>query len=198
MTTLPPPLAVGSLDWYITRGSGAVALLLLTLSLVLGVLDVRRLQSPRWPRFVIDTLHRNAALLALVFLALHILTTVLDRFVSIPLIDAFVPFIGSYRPFWLGLGAVACDLMLAVILTSLLRQRLGYNSWRAAHWLVYACWPIAVLHGFGTGSDASKAWLLVINIACIAAVLAAVVVRLLPARPARGDSGGAAVRVGVR
>jgi sulfoxide reductase heme-binding subunit YedZ len=197
MTTLPP-LAVGSLDWYITRGSGAVALLLLTLSLVLGVLDVRRLQSPRWPRFVIDTLHRNAALLALVFLALHILTTVLDRFVSIPLIDAFVPFIGSYRPFWLGLGAVACDLMLAVILTSLLRQRLGYNSWRAAHWLVYACWPIAVLHGFGTGSDASKAWLLVINIACIAAVLAAVVVRLLPARPPRGDSGGAAVRVGVR
>jgi sulfoxide reductase heme-binding subunit YedZ len=197
MTALPP-LAVGSLDWYITRGSGAVALLLLTLSLVLGVLDVRRLQSPRWPRFVIDTLHRNAALLALVFLALHILTTVLDRFVSIPLIDAFVPFIGSYRTFWLGLGAVACDLMLAVILTSLLRQRLGYNSWRAAHWLVYACWPIAVLHGFGTGSDAGKAWLLTINIACIATVLAAVVVRLLPARPARGDSGGAAVRVGVR
>jgi sulfoxide reductase heme-binding subunit YedZ len=181
---LAPPLATGSLDWYITRGSGAVALLLLTLALTLGVLDVRRLQSPRWPRFLIDTLHRNAALLALVFLALHILTTVLDRFVSIPLIDAFIPFIGSYRPFWLGLGAVACDLMLAIILTSLLRQRLGYGAWRSVHWLVYACWPIAVLHGFGTGSDAGKAWLLIINIACIAAVLAALIVRLLPARPA--------------
>jgi len=178
---IPTLAAAGpSLYWYITRATGAVALLLLTVSLALGVLDVRRLQSPRWPRFVIDTLHRNASLLALVFVVVHIVTTVLDSFVSIPLTDAFIPFIGSYRPFWVGLGAISFDLMLAVIATSLLRQRIGYGTWRMVHWLVYACWPIAALHGFGTGSDATKTWMLSIDIACIAAVLAAVLVRVLP------------------
>ena len=114
--------------WYLTRSTGAVALLLLTFAIALGVIDVRRLSSPRWPRFVVDSLHRNVSLLAMVFLALHILTSVLDSFAPISLLDAFIPFGGSYRPFWLGLGAVSFDLLLAVTITSLLRQRMGYAT----------------------------------------------------------------------
>ena len=114
-----------SLYWYLTRSTGAVALLLLTLAIVLGVIDVQRWSTPRWPRFVVDSLHRNVSLLAMAFLGLHILTSVLDSFAPIALIDAFVPFVGSYRPFWLGLGAVAFDLLLAVIVTSLLRHGWG-------------------------------------------------------------------------
>ncbi len=179
MTTLLFPLATAgpSVDWYLTRSSGAVALLLLTLAVALGVTDVQRWSTPRWPRFVVDTLHRNVSLLALAFLALHILTAVLDTFAPISLLAAFVPFVSSYRPFWLGLGAVALDLLLAVILTSLLRQRLGPAAWRATHWLAYACWPIALLHTLGTGSDVKSAWLLVLSIACLAVVAAAVLVR---------------------
>ncbi|HEY7960291.1 MAG TPA: ferric reductase-like transmembrane domain-containing protein [Solirubrobacteraceae bacterium] len=172
-----------SVYWYMTRSTGAVALLLLTVSLALGVIDVRRLQSPRWPRFVIDGLHRNASLLALVFLVLHILTSVLDSFAPISLTAAFVPFLDSYRPFWLGLGTVAFDLMLAVILTSVLRQRVGYRVWRATHWLAYASWPIALLHGFGTGSDAKTTWLLALSVGCLLVVLAAVLARVLPGWP---------------
>jgi predicted ferric reductase len=164
--------------WYTTRATGAVALVLLTLSVVLGVVDVRRFASVRWPRFVIDALHRNVSLLALAFLTLHILTSVLDSFTSISLIDAFIPFAGSYRPFWLGLGAISFDLMLAVIVTSLLRRRLGFASWRAVHWLSYAAWPIALLHGLGTGSDVKATWLLGLSICCLVAVLAAVLVRI--------------------
>ena len=112
--------AVGpSTYWYLTRSTGAVALLLLTLSVALGVAGVSRFSSPRWPRFVVDSLHRNVSLLALAFLLVHILTAVLDSFAPISLIDAFIPFAGSYRPFWLGLGAVSFDLLLAVTLTSL-------------------------------------------------------------------------------
>ena len=97
--------AVGpSTYWYLTRSTGAVALLLLTLTVALGVIDVRRYATPRWPRFVIDGLHRNVALLTIVFLVLHILTSVLDSFAPIALLDAVIPFAGSYRPFWLGLG----------------------------------------------------------------------------------------------
>ena len=154
---MTPILASGtSLYWYLTRSTGAVALLLLTVTVVLGVVDMRRLSTPRWPRFVLDSLHRNVSLLAMVFLCLHILTSVLDSLRIYPLLDAVIPFAGSYRPFWLGLGAVAFDLLMAVTITSLLRQRMGYASWRAVHWLTYASWPIALLHGFGTGSDAKQ------------------------------------------
>jgi predicted ferric reductase len=163
--------------WYLTRSTGAVALLLLTLAVALGVIDVKRWSTARWPRFVIDALHRNMALLALVFLVLHILTSVLDSFASISIVDAFVPFAGSYRPFWLGLGAVAFDLIVAVIVTSLLRARMGFATWRAVHWLTYASWPVALLHGLGTGSDASSTWLLALSVVCMMAVLSAVIAR---------------------
>jgi sulfoxide reductase heme-binding subunit YedZ len=182
---MTPPLAAAgpSLYWYLTRSTGAVALVLLTLSLALGVVDVRRLQSPRWPRFVIDGLHRNVSLLALVFLVLHILTSVLDSFAPVSLTAAFIPFISPYRPFWLGLGAVSFDMFLAVIFTSLLRRRIGYSAWRATHWLVYASWPIALLHGLGTGSDVKSTWMLALSVGCLAVVLAAILARVLPGWP---------------
>ena len=186
-----------SIYWYLTRSTGAVAMLLLTGAIALGVLDVRRFSTPRWPRFVVDSLHRNVSLLAMVFLVLHILTSVLDSFAPISLLNAVVPFTGSYRPFWLGLGAVAFDLLLAVTITSLLRQRMGYATWRAVHWLTYASWPIALLHGLGTGSDVKSTWLLALSVGCLAVVLAAVLTRVLAGWPAnlRGRSaalGGAA------
>ncbi|HSZ14660.1 MAG TPA: ferric reductase-like transmembrane domain-containing protein [Solirubrobacteraceae bacterium] len=169
--------------WYLTRSTGAVALVLLTFAIVLGVVDVERWSTPRWPRFVLDTLHRNVALLAMAFLVAHILTSVLDSFASISIVDAFIPFVGSYRPFWLGLGAVSFDLIVAVIATSLLRARMGFSTWRAVHWLTYASWPIALVHGFGTGSDASTAWLLIVSVICTALVVAAALTRALVGWP---------------
>jgi sulfoxide reductase heme-binding subunit YedZ len=179
--------------WYLTRSTGAVALLLLSVAVALGVLDVQRWRTPRWPRFVVDSIHRNVALLALVFLVLHILTSVLDSFAPIGLIDAVVPFAGAYRPFWMGLGAVAFDLIVAVIVTSLLRARMGYASWRAIHWVTYASWPIALLHGFGTGSDASKAWLQALSAICLVMVLSAVLTRVASGWPENIRVRGAAL-----
>lgn len=190
---MSPPLASDSLTWYLTRSTGAVALLLLTLAIVLGVVDVKRWSTPRWPRFVVDSLHRNVSLLALAFLVLHVLTSVLDSFTPIPLIDAFVPFVGSYRPFWLGLGAISFDLIVAVIVTSVLRQRMGYASWRAVHWLTYASWPIALLHGLGTGSDVTFTWLLALSVLCLVSVIAAVLVRVLSGWPENIRLRGAAL-----
>ncbi|HWF52687.1 MAG TPA: ferric reductase-like transmembrane domain-containing protein [Solirubrobacteraceae bacterium] len=163
--------------WYLTRSTGTMALILLTLSVVLGVIDVGRYTTARMPRFVVDGMHRSVSLLAVVFLVLHIVTAALDSFASIPLIDAIVPFVGSYRPLWLGLGAASLDLMLAVVITSLARRRLGYRSWRAVHWLAYASWPLALLHTLGTGSDVKAGWMIAISGGCLAAVLFAVIVR---------------------
>src|ERR1039457_1665529 len=172
-----------SVYWYLTRSTGVVSLLLLTLTVVLGVIDVRRWSTPAWPRFALDSLHRSVSMLVLVFLGLHIVTAALDSFAPIALLDAVVPFIGSYRPLWLGLGAVAFDLLLAVAITSMLRERLGHRAWRITHWLAYACWPIALLHGLGTGSDVKSAWLLALTAICVVAAAIAVCMRTLPGWP---------------
>lgn len=164
--------------WYATRATGVVSLVLLTVVVALGVAGTLRLKSDRWPRFLVTGLHRNVTLLALVFLAGHIVTTLLDSFTPIGLRDTVVPFLASYRPVWLGFGVVAFDLLLALTVTSLLRGRIGFRTWRGLHWLAYAAWPVALAHGLGTGSDARFLWSQLLTLACVALVGISVAWRL--------------------
>ena len=167
--------------WYATRATGLVTLLLLTASMLLGIITAGRFASEKWPRFVTVGLHRNVTLLVLAFLAVHVGTTVLDTYTSIPATAAVVPFASSYKTPWLGLGAVAVDLLLAVLVTSLLRGRLGFRVWRGLHWLAYACWPVALIHGLGTGTDRRTLWVFAAAIGCACAVAAAATWRLAAA-----------------
>lgn len=171
--------------WYATRATGLVAFVLLTLCVVLGVVTVVRYSSPRLPRFVSLGLHRNVSLLTLVFLALHVLTTVADSYVSIGPGAAFIPFSNDYRRLWLGLGAIASDLLLALILTSLVRHRLGYRSWRVVHWLAYVSWPVALMHALGTGTDPATPWMSVLALVCVTGVIGAIGWRLAYGWPQR-------------
>ncbi len=166
------------IEWYVIRASGVVALALLTVTVVLGLVNRTRVSNHTWPRFVIDRLHRNASLLSVAFLGLHILTAVTDGWVTVSVMDAFVPFHGTYRPLWLGLGAVAVDLLLAVVVTSLVRVRLGVKAWRGVHWLAYLAWPVALAHGLGIGTDSGEPWMLIIAAVCIGSVLVALAFRL--------------------
>lgn len=180
--------------WYTTRGAGTVSLVLLSGVTVLGLLARSRVEGPGWPRFLTPALHRDIALLSVVFLALHIVTAAVDPFTHIGLLAALVPFGSYYRTLWLGLGTVAFELMLAIIATSLLRHVVGTSAWRAVHWLAYASWPIAVIHGLGTGTDARTLWLLGTTIACIIVVLAALTYRVLsPGDPIAGERRAAAL-----
>jgi predicted ferric reductase len=169
--------------WYATRAGGTVALVLLTATLVLGIAAGGQYAPRRIARFEISTLHRNLSLLTLAFLALHITTAVLDTFVHLTWWDAVLPFASGYRTLWLGLGTLAFDLLLAVLATTALRLRLGARRWKAVHWLSYACWPLALFHGAGTGTDTRLSLQLMLNAACTAAVLAAVWWRLHRAGP---------------
>jgi sulfoxide reductase heme-binding subunit YedZ len=172
--------------WYLSRGTGAIALVLLSMTVVLGISGTLRWRpGMRTPRFVVDGLHRNVSLLVVVLLAAHVATSLLDPFAHLRVLDAVVPLASRYRPLWLGLGALAFDLLIALTVTSLLRARLGLRAWRAVHWAAYACWPVAVLHGLGTGTDARSAWLLLLTVACVAGVIAALAARLLRDWPAR-------------
>ena len=158
-----------------------MTLLLLTAGVLLGVMTTGRFSSEQWPRFLTAGLHRNISLLALAFLAVHVGTTVLDEYVSIPVIAVFVPFVSGYKALWLGLGTIASDLMLALLATSLLRNWLGYRLWRWVHWLAYACWPIGLAHGLGIGTDRATIWVFALTVGCAAAVAAATTWRLVTA-----------------
>ena len=182
--------------WYITRATGLVAMVLLTISMVCGLLSSVGYQRPGLPRFVTLGLHRNAALLALTFTAVHIVTTVTDGYAHIPVQDVFIPFISAYRPLWLGLGTVTSDLLLALTITSLLRSRMSYRTWRAVHWTAYACWPVALLHGLGTGSDTPVRWVLLLTLLCVAIVTALAGWRIAvgwPGRPIARVAGAVAL-----
>jgi Ferric reductase like transmembrane component len=178
--------------WYITRGSGVVALLLLTAAVVLGVVTTLRWSGERWPRFALTNAHRNLTLISIVFVAIHVVTTIADGYAPVGVVDTFVPFLSPYRPIWLGLGTVAFDLLLALVITSLLRGLVPARAWRALHWAAYVAWPVALLHSFGTGSDAKTGWLQALGFACLAAVaLAALARTALGGGPAPARLGGA-------
>ena len=170
------------LPWFATRGAGIVSLLFLTAVVYLGILGILRWQTPAWPRFATTGFHRNLSLLSVAFLGVHIVTAVIDPFTSLGPLAALVPFSSAYRTFWLGLGVLALDLGAAVLVTSLLKNRMSRRAWRAVHWLAYAAWPLAVLHGIGTGTDATAPWMVAIDIACITVVGAAVLVRVTAGR----------------
>ena len=190
--------------WYATRGLGTAALVVLTASVVLGIGTWSRWNRPSTPGFVVSLLHRNLSLFAVLLVVLHVITTVLDPFAKISWRDSLVPFTAQYRPVWLGLGVVAAEILLAVVLTSLLRGRLGPRLWKMTHWAAYGSWPLAVVHGLGTGTDARTAWLLGLTAGCLAAVLITGLWRLtegraitLPARLAVAASAGMLVYSGI-
>ncbi len=164
--------------WYATRGAGAVSLLLFTGVVLLGVLGAGRWRRPSWPPALTGGLHRNVALLSLVFLGVHVGTAVLDPFAAVGPLAAVVPLTSGYRPLAVSLGLVAVYLGVALVLTSELRRHIGVRAWRAVHWAAYAAWPLAVAHGITAGTDARTAWMIAIDALCVGAVFGAVAWRV--------------------
>jgi methionine sulfoxide reductase heme-binding subunit len=164
--------------WYASRATGVVALLLMTAVVLLGLLVTRQGRLPGLPRFAVTGLHRNISLVAVVFVALHVLTAVADSYVHIPLTAAVIPLSSSYERLALGLGAVSLDITIALIVTSLLRRHLSRRLWRAVHLLAYASWPVAWLHSITSSTDLRHGWLFLLALACALLVVGAVIWRL--------------------
>jgi DMSO/TMAO reductase YedYZ heme-binding membrane subunit len=176
------PVPQGPLLWYLNRSTGMVLLLLLTATVLMGIWSTRKEAGGRLPRFAVQALHRNLGLLSVTMVTLHIGSAVLDEYVDIRWWQAFVPYQLHYQPLWLALGIVAFDLMLAVVLTSLVRARLGHRAWRAVHLSSYVIWALAVAHGVGIGTDTATPWGRWTYIGSAAAVAASAAVRILEPR----------------
>ena len=166
--------------WYFARGAGVVTLALLTIVVALGVGARSGRPAFGLPRFAVNMVHRNAALLAVIMVLSHVLSLLFDPYAQLRIFDLVVPFAGNYLPFWQGLGTLAFDLLIAIVITSLLRHRIGARVWRIVHWLAYLCWPVALMHGLGNGTDNGSWWLWTVAGICVATVVAAVGWRLSP------------------
>jgi sulfoxide reductase heme-binding subunit YedZ len=171
-------LTDGPLLWFLNRGTGVTLMVLFTLTTVLGVLSAREGRRRLVPGIVTQGLHRNLALLSLALLMVHVGTAVLDTFVDIRWWQAISPVGATYKPLWLGAGSLTLDVMLVLVITSLLRDRIPHRLWRGLHWMGYLAWATAMVHAVGIGTDASTEWGRWTGIACVGAVVAAGVLRL--------------------
>jgi methionine sulfoxide reductase heme-binding subunit len=186
----------GTALWYASRATGVVALVLLTGVVVLGILVTRRGRLPGLPRFATTSLHRSMSLLAVAFVAVHVMTAIADPYVSIGIAATVIPFTSAYKALWIGLGAVSLDIIIALIVTSLARARIGRRTWRAVHWLAYASWPVALAHSIGSANDLRTGDLLALTVLCTAAVVGATGWRVVSAAAAPSRAERAARALG--
>ena len=175
-----------AITWDTARAGGLLAYVLLTLAVAAELVLRNRWQTPRWPRMVTNELHGYLSLLALVFIAVHVVAVAVDPFTRFGLAELLVPLASHYRPLWMGLGAVALYLLLAVWVSSKLRARISHRAWRGVHLLAYGVYGAATVHGLGTGSDTRTVWapLLYGSSLLVVGILAG---RRLLVAPARSD-----------
>ncbi len=186
-------LTSSPIDWYAARAGGVVAYVLLTIGVLLGLSMSSRRRLPRWPRVALEDLHRHAGLLTGTFVTIHVLTIAIDSYLPFSLPSLIVPFIAHYRPLWTGIGIVAAELLIALAITNRLRtRRLSYRAWRRIHYLNFAVWIGATVHGLGSGTDRSTVWLLAIEAIAIVSVVTLTGWRIL-----RGHAGGGRIAVSV-
>jgi len=163
--------------WYATRASGIAAYVILTVVVSIGMSMGGKAQSPKWPKFSVEDIHRFGGLLVGALIGIHVVTIAVDSFLPFSIVNLIVPFTASYRPLWTGLGIAAAELLLALAITNHYRKRLPYSFWRKAHYANFAVWGFASIHGIMSGTDRSVWWLAMIYGLCIAAVIAILVWR---------------------
>jgi sulfoxide reductase heme-binding subunit YedZ len=169
--------------WYVVRASGIVAFLALTSSVVLGLALSGRARLPRWPRFALEDVHGYAGVVAGIFVVLHGSALLLDRYIGFSLGQLLVPGTSSYRPLAVAAGVVAAELLAALAITNRLRSRLPHGAWRRAHYLNFAVWSLALVHGLTAGADARTVWALSLYGIAAGAVAGLTARRVLRTRP---------------
>jgi methionine sulfoxide reductase heme-binding subunit len=160
---------MNELLWFLDRAAGLVGLVLLSGTVVLGLLTAGRAAPGGRPGFVRAALHRSISLVAVVGIAVHVVTAIVETYVDIGWLSLLVPFTSGYDRFWIGLGTLALDLLVVLTVTSLLRDRIGARAWRLVHWSAYALWPLAMAHGLGA-STSDELVVVLVAVVCLVAV----------------------------
>ena len=172
------------IDWYAARAAGVVAYVLLSAVVLVGLTLSGRAQLGSWPKFAVTELHRFGGILVGVFLGIHVLAIAVDTYTPFSLTQLLVPFASSYRPFWVALGIVSAELLVAVAVTNALKPHISYRTWRRAHYATFLVWAGATAHGIGAGTDSTTSWLGALYAVCVGLVSGALAWRIMRRREA--------------
>ena len=142
--------------WHLSRSAGTVAYLLLLGSTVWGLILSSRIVKEAVPAAISLAMHNILSCLALAFTGFHALLLLLDNYYTYTLADLTIPFIGPYRPGWVGLGILSLYMMALVNISFSFRKQIGQKRWRSLHYLSFALFILATAHGIGAGTDSSK------------------------------------------
>ncbi len=142
--------------WYFTRSAGTVAYLLLASSTIWGLLLSTKLLKEHIPAALSLAMHNILSWLAVVLTSLHALALLWDSYYSYSLADLTVPFIGPYKPGWVGLGIIGFYLMFLTSLSFNFRKQIGQKRWRQLHYLTFGVYLLATVHGVTAGTDSGN------------------------------------------
>lgn len=178
--------------WLIARATGMAAMVLLSASMVLGLMMSLRVTSPRWPRGLINAMHQNATTWALVTIAAHVAALLADSAAGVGVTQVLVPFTSAASTLGVGLGVLSLYAVALVWLTTRMRSRLGTARWRMLHRAAFAGFALAMFHGVLAGSDIGRPWATAAYVTAAVAVGGLAAWRLWPdpevARPVAGEA----------
>jgi predicted ferric reductase len=175
-------LAAANITWYAARAGGILAFALLTASVIVGLLLSSKARLEHWPRFALEDVHRFVGLLAGTFILLHGAALLVDGYLPFSLTNLLVPGTAPYRPLSVAAGVIAAELLVALALTNRYRKVLSYGFWRRAHYLNFAVWLLALVHGILSGTDTGSTWAIVLYLTAAGAVGGLTAVRFVPAQ----------------
>ncbi len=170
--------------WYIARASGIVGWLLLTATVVWGILTPAKLSDRQRPAWFLD-LHKWLAGLTVGFVAIHLAALMADSYIEFSIVDMIIPFASDWKPFPVALGVLATWLLVIVQATSLAMKRLKRSVWRKIHLTSYLTFFVASLHGTLAGTDATNALYQITSITALTAVIFTTLYRVMTRRKPR-------------
>ena len=176
--------------WLMARASGLTAYILLTLSVLAGLILKSRPFGRALKAAAVMDLHRVLSMLGLASLGVHGTALLLDRTVHMPVMGLFVPGASPYRPVAVALGVIAAEVMALVVVSFSIRRLIGQKKWRLLHWATYGIFGLATAHGLLAGSDSAQPWTRDLYLGAVAAVVFATAWRATyrPSRSARRAS----------
>jgi len=167
--------------WYVTRAAATSAYITLSVTVIIGLFRslarVSRLRNTRilW---LLDELHPYLAVLTLALVVFHLLSLVFDPLIPFSLLNLLLPFDQPYRPLAVDLGVLALYGLAVVWLSSWVKRRIAYASWRALHYTSFAAFVLVTLHGIFAGSDSGEPWMRMVYLGIAGVVTLLILARI--------------------
>ena len=175
-----------NLTWYIIRGSGIAAFVLLSVSLLWGLMVSSKVFGRAVKAKGLQWLHESLGLAALAATVVHVVALSMDEFIDFTWVDILVPGMAEWRPLPTTLGVVALWSLAVVSLSFYAKRWIGQGAWRSIHFLSFGVFAAALLHGVFAGTDTSNPYIVMMYVAATAAVVLLTAIRVIGARePAR-------------